>query len=201
MMHSNRFKALEFPQDPTDYEDFEDVAPYNKLVDGKWTSLWKNRHPNAYMIVNRFCSDYNGKLTWRELNAMKERIEKFSKSLYEYQKEVWPRRRELKNLIREQEKLCGKECAEELQKHLEKCTVTPKCSVGIVAYECRYGDNGRCSHYYEIQQFNEELERDEYYEEEDKDRIQDLEIDYERALAVKEDRFQEYLDSICDYFD
>jgi hypothetical protein len=41
MNRINRFEALksQFPKDPTDYEDFEDIAPYNKLEDGKWTSL------------------------------------------------------------------------------------------------------------------------------------------------------------------
>ena len=43
-MYSNRFKVLEIAQDPTDYDDFEDIAPYNLLDDGKWTSLWMNRH-------------------------------------------------------------------------------------------------------------------------------------------------------------
>ena len=37
MNRINRFKALEEPEDPTDYEEFEDIAPYNKLRDGKWT--------------------------------------------------------------------------------------------------------------------------------------------------------------------
>jgi hypothetical protein len=30
MIRINRFKALEIPKDPTDYEDFEDVATTTK---------------------------------------------------------------------------------------------------------------------------------------------------------------------------
>lgn len=40
----NRFKVLEFPK------DFEDIAPYNKLENGKWTSLRFNRHPLYYKM-------------------------------------------------------------------------------------------------------------------------------------------------------
>jgi len=253
MMRSNRFKALEFPQDPTDYEDFEDVAPYNKLVDGKWTSLWMNRHPIAYKISGRFSCNYDGKLMWRELNAMKEEIEKLQKSLDEYQKEVWPRSRELNNLIREQEKLCSEDnraskvntillsaiaaskktdnpqtplgsffhqvpdsmmmmqdiisfipietCAEKLQKHLDVCSGLNgkyKCTKNYVSYDCQFKENGRCSHYYEIERANEEIERDQYYADEDKDKIESLEVEYERALSVKEDRLEEYLEYLYD---
>lgn len=108
---SNRFKLLEIPQDPTDYEDFEDIPPYNKLEDGKWTSLWMNRHPNARNIIHRFSSNYDGKLMWRELNSMEERIKKrrkalnlhidnFSDSCWELRKRI----RYLKNLCKECEK-------------------------------------------------------------------------------------------------
>ena len=116
----NKFKVLEEENDPTDYEYYEDIAPYNKLQDGKWTSLWMNRHPLYYKIQNRFNGTYDGKLLWRELNEMKERIETLQESLGKYQREVLPRRRELRTLIREQEQLCGEECIQRLQKHLDK---------------------------------------------------------------------------------
>jgi hypothetical protein len=51
MNRINRFKVLEIAEDPTDYGDFEDIAPYNKLKNGKWSSLWMNRHPLHYMIA------------------------------------------------------------------------------------------------------------------------------------------------------
>lgn len=247
---TNRFKVLEIPQDPTDYEEYEDIPPYNKLEDGKWTSLWLNRHPVAYKISYRFSHNYDGKLLWSELNEMKEQIEELKKSLREYQKEVWPHRRELNALIIEQETLCSEDtrvskvetvllsaiaatstdnqqaplaalvqqvpeamimmeniisfipietCAQKLQKHLDECTtldVNYKCTKNHVTYFCQFKENGRCSHYYEIERANEELEQEEYYEHEKKDRIMDLEVDYERALAVKEDRLREYLDDM-----
>ena len=243
MNRINRFKALEEPEDPTDYEEFEDIAPYNKLRDGKWNSLWLNRHPLCYKIADRFGDNYYGKLMWRELNEMKKEIEKLCKAIDDYQKKVWTRRSKLHNLIDEQEKLCGEDtratkldtillsaidatmtdpqtllsafvhqvpeamimmeniisfipietCAEKLQKHLDICPGTYKCTRNFVAYECQFKENGRCSHYFEIQDFKEELERDEYYEDEDRDRLRGLEYKYERALAVKENRLEEFL--------
>lgn len=58
---------------------------------------------------------------------MKEKIEKFSKAIDEEQRKTWSRRRELHDLIREQEKLCVEDtCAEKLQKHLDSCSATYK---------------------------------------------------------------------------
>ena len=85
---------------------------------------------------------------------------------------------------------------------LTSCSATYKCGGkfgNFVASECRWGDNGRCSHYYEIQEAREELDQEEYYEYEDKDRLIDLKVKYERALAAKEDRLQEYLDDLYDF--
>ena len=203
MNRINRFKVLEFPSDPTDYEDFEDVAPYNKLRDGKWTPLFQS-HPLHYKIQNRFNGSYDGKLLWRELNDRKERIDTLQESLGNYQREVLPRRRELRTLIREQEQLCGEECTQRLQKHLDKCigidgTGKYKCTKDYVSYDCQFKESGRCGHYYEIERAEEELDNFDYFEHEDKSKIIDLEVTYERALAVKEDRLQEYLDDL--YYD
>ena len=201
MNRMNRFKALEFPQDPTDYEEFEDVAPYNKLKNGKWTSLWFNRHPLCYMITERFNGTYDGKLMWRELNDMEERIKQLQESLQDYIDEIYADRKKAILLIREQKKLCGEKCEKELQAHLDKCTGFNgkyKCTENYVSYDCQFKENGRCSHFYEIKRADEELEKYEYYEYDKKDRIQDLEIEYERALAVKENRLQEYLDDLYD---
>ena len=223
---NNRFKALDFPKDPTDYEEFEHVDPYNKLENGKWTSLWVNPHPLCHMIIRRFSSDYDGKLLWRELNAMKEQIENHKKSLYEYQKKIWPRIAELNSLIREQKKLCSEDdraskidtillsaiatddvkvidnpqaplvdffhcveedmimkeiisfipletCTQKLQRHLNECTGIDgkyKCTQKHISYDCQFKENGRCSHYYEIKDYEEELETYEYNEEEDRDK-------------------------------
>ena len=201
----NKFKVLEEENDPTDYEYYEDIAPYNKLQDGKWTSLWMNRHPLYYKIQNRFSGTYDGKLLWSELNEMKERIETLQESLGKYQREVLPRRRKLRTLIREQEQLCGEECIQRLQKHLDKCmgfdgTGKYKCTKDYVSYDCKFKESGRCGHYYEIERAEEELAHFDYFEHEDKMKIMDLEVSYDRALAVKEDRLQEYLDDIYDEF-
>jgi hypothetical protein len=202
MNRINRFEALknQFPKEPTDYEDFEDIAPYNKLEDGKWTSLWRMCHPIGRMIIERFSSGYDGKLLWSELKEKKEEIEKLWKYLGEYNKE-WPEIPGLRRLVREQEKLCGEECAQKLQKHLDVCPELNekyKCSKNFVSYICTFKENGRCSHYYEIKRASEEIENYEYDLYEYKDRIMDLECEYERALAVKEDRLKEYLDDLYD---
>jgi hypothetical protein len=35
MIYSNRFKILEEQTDPTDYEEYEDLPPYNKMAIGE----------------------------------------------------------------------------------------------------------------------------------------------------------------------
>jgi hypothetical protein len=254
-MYSNRFKVLEIPQDPTDYDDFEDIAPYNLLNDGKWTSLWMNRHPLYYKIRNRFDVDYDGKLLWSELDKMKEKIEKLKKDRMEYNRSTSKQESELHSIIIEQTRLCkeynvgniidtilfsissensGKDtsftesdtpllgfysqvvdatmisseiisflpiqtCAQKLQKHLDTCT--DGCKKYFVCYECQFKENGRCSHYYEIERAKEQLEMYEYYDNEDKSEIDRLEYRYERALAVKENRLEEYTENLYDEFD
>jgi len=195
--NTNIFSVL---SEYNEYEDFEDIAPYNKLKDGrKWTDLWMNRHPLCNKIKYRFSQDYNGKRLWIELNEMKENIVKMKKAMREYQEEVWTRRRELRSLIKEQEKLCSEEqtCAQKLQKHLNECigfdgTGKHKCTEYFICYGCKFRENGRCSHYYEIERANEELESEEYYNCEDKNKITFLEYEYIKALAVKEDRLEEF---------
>jgi len=176
MIRINRFKALEIPKDPTDYEDFEDVAPYNKLKDGKWTSLCRDPHPLYYIIE----------------------IENKTKSLRDYQKDVFPLYAELSDLIREQKNLCGERCSEKLQKHLDVCNGEYKCTKDFICYECQFKENGRCSHYYQIERATERFRELEYYEYEDKSLIIDLKFRYKRALAVKEDRLDEYLEELYD---
>ena len=258
MFYSNRFKILEEETDPTDYTEYEHLPPYNLLEDGNFKTLsWTNPHPLRSLISNRFSGWYDGKLMWRELNQMKEKIEKLKSSLSHYQREVWPHMSELEDLIREQKKLCNEDtsstkidtilmsavvasekpldsantplkdffhevddafmvfedilsfvnvetCAQRLKKHLDKCTGIDgkgkyKCTKDYVSYDCQFKENGRCSHYYEIERAREELEEFEYYIHEDENKIMDLEVEYDRALAVKENRLQEYLDDIDDW--
>jgi hypothetical protein len=185
-------------------EEYKDIAPYNKLEDGNWLSLWKKRHPLFYIINLRFSDHYDGKLTWRELDALKEDIAKLRLSLKTFrEKDYYPRRKVLFNLIREQDALCGELCAEKLAKYLKECkgegSGKYKCSKNWVCYYCQFKENGRCSHYYEIKQAEEEIEEGEYYYEEDVDKLKKLENRYERMLAVKENRLEEYLNDL--YYD
>ena len=222
---------MQMLQEPTNYEDFKDIPPYNLIKDGNWkrSLTWYSPHPLFHMIIKRFSYDYDGKLLWRELNAMKNEIEKLKNALSNYEKEVWPRMGELRSLIKEERKLCGKECKEKFQKHLETCPggsnafkdhihgllgeseikhsknlntllgqLSVKCNDNYIAYECEFGDNGRCSHYYELKSLEEDLECYESDIHEYEIRIINLEVEYRRALAIKENRLQEYLDSIDD---
>lgn len=263
MLYSNRFKILEEETDPTDYEEYEHLPPYNLLEDGNFKTLaWKKPHPLRSLISNRFSGWYDGKLMWRELIQMKERIEKLKSSLYEYKREVWPRMAELEDLIREQKKLCNEDtssskidtilmsavaanksnntyitiddlslslisffhevddafmifedilsfvnletCAQKLKKHLDKCsgfdgTGKYKCTKDHVSYDCQFKENGRCAHYYKIEHLREDLEEYECNIHEEEIRIIDLEVEYNRALAVKENRLQEYYDDLDDW--
>jgi len=54
---SNIFKVL------ADEDDFEDIAPYNIIGDGKWFTL--SPSPIGSLINERFSSWYRGKLMWR----------------------------------------------------------------------------------------------------------------------------------------
>lgn len=247
MQKINRFKVLEFPKEPTDYEDYEDIVPYNKLDNGNWKSLILNRHPLVWMLRERFNSYYSGKLMWRELNTMKEQIEKKKKDLNNYENSIYDRCWDLRKTIREAHNLCNsgaqehiskletiilstlynekvdeeaplanfnqvdddvsminhiisfiepkETCAQKLQKHLDKCmgfdgTGRYKCTKDFNG--CEFNENGRCDHYYEIERAKDDLDRFESYEYDANNEIEDLEYNYKRALAVKEDRLEEF---------
>ncbi len=61
-----------------------------------------------------------------------------------------------------------------------------------VCYNCKFKDDGRCHHYYEIKR------AEEYYEEQWKEK-NDLEYQYDRSLSVKEKRLREIYDSDLEY--
>jgi len=247
MNRENPFNALRFPDEPTDYEEFEDVLPYNSLVNGNWKSL--PGHPNSPIIKNRFGPWYRGKLLWRELDAMKKKIEKRRSVLEKYLESTGERRFALSKTIRETTDLCNegfqdhiirldtillstlssasskeeapllnfvdqvddnmimmdilsfiepdKTCSQELQKHLDVCTGDGsgryKCTKNFVSFDCENGENGRCSHYYEIENAKEDLGYIECIEHEQNIIIAELESEYQLALAKKEDRLREYL--------
>jgi hypothetical protein len=138
-----------------------------------------------------------------DVSFLKEKLEKLRRDVSEQYDKDFPRIREIKKLMMVQKNSCisTSACAEELKIHLDVCVSEPKCRDNYVAYECRYAhQNGRCSHYYGIKRLEEELEMYEYYIDENRDRIIDLEIDYEVALAKKEGRYEEYKESLYDEF-
>ena len=198
--YTNMFKVL-----ADDEDDFEDILPYNKVLDGKWTCLEPS--PTAKIINERFSFYYHGKLTWREINLIKEKMDKYEKKINEYTDEVSDNRRELFNSIKEQMQLCNEECAKKLKEHIDICDAKDgygklyKCKKDYLAYDCRFKENGRCSHYYEIKYLNQRLEDIEYYEDELTNSYLDYKVEYERALAIKENRYEEYIRKVEEYFD
>ena len=52
-------------------------------------------------------------------------------------------------------KLCGEDCEKKLHEHIEICNSDSrykKCTENYVAYDCRFKENGKCEHYYEIEE-------------------------------------------------
>jgi hypothetical protein len=183
----------------SEYEGFEDTIPYN-IVEGKWKWLYPS--PIGRIINDRFSTYYDGKLTWREINAIKEKMDRCAENRINYEREIEADRYKLIEARKEQKKLCNAECAKKLEEHLKICDATKyKCTEKYVAYDCRFKENGRCSHHYEIEHINKELEKYEYYLDEYEESYIDYEVEYERALAIKENRYEEYKQRISEYFD
>ena len=172
-------------------------------------------HPAAKLIKQRFDDYYDGPVTIYELDAIKEKIERTRKSLNDYTNEVNEERNGYLNKIKEQKKLCGDECSKKLEEHLKICDggyskddknygkPYYKCERESVCYHCdryNYENNGRCSHYYEIKHLDEQFENLGEYSEDLSDRICSLEVDYDRKLAIKEGRYEQYKEDLWDYF-
>ena len=141
--------------------------------------------------------EYDEKLLSTETSDLEE-INKLKASNLKYQKEIYPRMTELQISIMYQKRLCdsSSRCKDNLRKHLELCSSKSKCHGNFVADECKDGENGRCSHYYAIQCDEQELISYDCYIWEQKEQIKKLEENYERALAIKENRLKEYEDSL-----
>ncbi len=195
--NTNIFKVLA-DDEYDEYDGFEDMLPYNKIVDGKWR--WLSPSPVASLIRTRFSNWYDGKLTWREINAIKERMDTVAEKLEEYRDKVQNDMQELKSKIRKQRLICNSstECAKKLDEHLKICD---ECDENFVAYSCQFKENGVCSHYYEIKHADKQLEKYEYFIHEYDSEYIDLKIEYERALAIKENRLEEYRQQIWDDYD
>ena len=210
-------KSLEYEVDNisskeynSEYYGFENIAPYNKISDGKWYML--SPSPIGSIINERFDYYYSGKLMWREINLIKEKMDNYKRKIVEYNNKCRDSRKELINSIKKEESLCNDDCLQELKTHIDICKSTHKCDKlceshnkcytcdeNYVAYECQFKENGRCSHYYAIKKFEERLEDYEYMEDEYTDSYLDYKIQYERVLAIKEDRYDEYCEDLDDY--
>ena len=151
-------------------------------------------HPLAKLIKYRFGYWYDGKLTSYEINKMKEEMDNIKTKLAKYESQVGDTLDELYHLKREQKNLCtnSKECSDNLDAHIKICDSTYKCRKNFVAYECQFKENGRCSHYYKIEHVEEDIGYIEENIHDYHDKYLDMKIKYERALAIKEDRLEEY---------
>lgn len=175
---------------------FEDIPPYNKIIDGKWSLLEPS--PTGCLIKERFDVWYNGKLSWMEIDLLKEKMLKAEKVLDEYKQKVQSNILYIKRSIYDQKWLC-KENQVCLEDHLKICD--SKCKKDFVCYTCKFKENGMCIHYYEIEDLEEKLEYIEYEIEKYTDRFIDLKINYEKFLMIKENRYEEYINQINEDFD
>jgi hypothetical protein len=91
-----------------------------------------------------------------------------------------------------------------VQDHVNNCPEPEqkfKCTVDFLSYYCRFRDTGRSSHYYEIKKQREILD---FYEE-NLEYIEDIyyskKYEYEKNLAIKENRYTEYQQKLDEEFD
>ena len=181
------------------YNGFKDVVPYNFILNGKFgISLRCDPHPISFLINERFSYDYSGKLLWREINVIKEEMDKAEDDMNNYINKVSEDMDKLRVSIREQNILCNGNCLKELYVHLKECDSNPKCKKDCVAYECRFKENGRCLHYYNLERLNEKYENYQYVIDNYHDIFTDLQVKYERALVIKDDMYEEYKNRLYD---
>ena len=179
------------------YAGFENTVPYSIIADkSSWLFLYTS--PVGALIKDRFSCCYSGKLTYREINTLKDLMTKKKEYLDTYKNSVRSDMTALGYAIKAQEKLCGSECKKILDDHLKICKSSYKCHGDYVAYDCRFIDNGRCEHYYEIKHLNEKLEDFEYVIEQYEDDYIDAQISYERALTIKEVGYEKYKEDLYD---
>lgn len=170
----NKFQALACDEDM--YNEYEDTLPYNMVMEGKWKQLVPS--PIAKIIKYRFSERYDGKLTFAEINSLKEKMLEKKAEVNKFKKE------HLDKMI---------ELEESWRKQKLQCSVDPVCIKKL---------NGRCSHYYDIDQVLEEEEDNyEYFIGCKRSELYSLEINYERALAVKENRLEDHEQEMEDDWD
>ena len=153
-------------------------------------------HPISRLIKNRFSDEYDGKLTWREIELIREEMDKAENDLNNYRKEVDGKMNKIRDKIREQRLLCKTDpmCLKKLDNHVKECDSKWKCTIYSVSNSCRikYNINRECSHHRKIEDFERCLDNYRAGIYEFNSPFIDLQRKYERALAVKEDRLEEY---------
>ena len=202
---SNMFKVLADDEEDV-YEEFEHLKPYNLVIDNKWWML--SPSPVAQLIKERFSCWYIGKLTQREINAIKEEMDRAENDLDTYRDKIYDNKCELVKSLKEQKRLCkeNSECEKKLDAHISVCDGIDgagkyKCEKNYISYDCQFKENGRCSHHYQIERIEERLDEYQYTTGEYNSKYLELLVLYERALAVKENRLEEYEQQIEDEYD
>jgi hypothetical protein len=176
--------------------DFENVMPYNKVVDGNWKMLEPSQV--AKLVHYKF-----GILSWNEINSMKEKMDEAKNKLDAYKKETKNEMYNLEFSIGEEKRKCSsnEECSVRLDAHISTCDSKYKCTKNFVAYECQFKRNGRCSHYYEIEHLEKDLDDCQYDIDNYSSRYYNLKSEYERALAIKENSLAEHEQDEEDEYD
>lgn len=154
-------------------------------------------HPTSKLIKKRFSHDYDGVLMWREIENIKDKMLKYKHQKEEYISETRLEYAKYKEILRENKKLCSEsiECKENLEKHIQSCTCG--CTKKFISYYCQFkDDNGRCNHYYEIEDANETIGIIEYNIQNLNDEYYEYESDYEREVAKKQNRLKEYYEEL-----
>jgi len=179
------------------YDSEDEYTPHYKFSSSLEVS------PVAKLIYYRFGPHYQGKLTCYELNEIKEKMLKAKAELNEKENmndKIW----HCEDVIRNLEKECESNplCKQNLKVHLEVCNSKySKCTRHFVSYDCQFKENGRCEHYYDIDEETEKKERYQSIISDLHERVGELEMKYERELARKENRLQEYYDMVDSDYD
>ena len=149
-------------------------------------------HPVAKLIKYRFDCWYNGNLTCYEIEKLKEKMLKCEEEKDKYYNGIYDNRNNCIDKIYENERECknNDKCKQDLEEHLKNCKYG--CSQKYVSYECQFKENGRCRHFNEIENTQEIIDFYDGNLEDLYDRFYEARYEYERELAKKENRLDEY---------
>ena len=101
--------------------------------------------------------------------------------------------------ICENRRQCGSKCKEELEQHLQSCT--NNCRPDFLSYGCQFGNNGRCSHYFIIEDSIDNIDRYNHTLQTFAEEYYDIKSNYDLQLAKKEGRLDEYNQQIDDEYE